>query len=387
MMPTWNFFAPCPRGLETVLAQELQELNAAQIRTANGGVHFSGDFRLCYAVNLQSRIASRVLWQVAHERYHNEKDIYQIASAVPWETYFDPALTIRVKVEALRCPLKSLDFVTLRIKDAVCDVFRAHSGKRPSVDTSEPDMRIHAFLDAHNITLYLDTTGEPLFKRGLRKQTMDAPLRENLAAGILRLSGWSPAITLFDPMCGSGTFLLEAALISLDIAPGAQRHFAFEKLQNFDARSWKQLSDQCIKRQKPKVSLPIYGSDLYGRALDTTRANLAAAGLAGTVQLKQANMLEISAPAPQGILVTNPPYGQRTGESGALAEFYPRLGDMLKKKFPGWKVYLFSADAQLPKLIGLAASKRTPLYNGALECRLFEYKIVAGSMRREKRKV
>ena len=387
MMPTWNFFAPCPRGLETVLAQELQELNAAQIRTANGGVHFSGDFRLCYAVNLQSRIASRVLWQVAHERYHNEKDVYQIASAVPWETYFDPALTIRVKVEALRCPLKSLDFVTLRIKDAVCDVFRAHSGKRPSVDTSEPDMRIHAFLDAHNITLYLDTTGEPLFKRGLRKQTMDAPLRENLAAGILRLSGWSPAITLFDPMCGSGTFLLEAALISLDIAPGAQRHFAFEKLQNFDARSWKQLSDQCIKRQKPKVSLPIYGSDLYGRALDTTRANLAAAGLAGTVQLKQANMLEISAPAPQGILVTNPPYGQRTGESGALAEFYPRLGDMLKKKFPGWKVYLFSADAQLPKLIGLAASKRTPLYNGALECRLFEYKIVAGSMRREKRKV
>ena len=381
MMPTCNFFAPCPRGLETVLAQELRELNAAEIRTANGGVHFSGDIRLCYAVNLQSRIASRVLWQVAHERYQNEKDVYQVASAVAWETWFDPALTIRVKVDALRCPLNSLDFVTLRIKDAVCDVFRTHAGKRPSVDTDEPDIRIHAFLDAQNVTLYIDTTGEPLFKRGLRKQTIDAPLRENLAAGILRLSGWSPGIPLFDPMCGSGTFLLEAALISLDIAPGAQRHFAFEKLQNFDARSWKQQSDQCIKRQKPNVSLPIYGSDLYGRALDTTRANLAAAGLEGTVQLKQANMLEISAPALQGILVTNPPYGERMGESEALAEFYPLLGDMLKKKFAGWKVYLFSADAQLPKLIGLAASKRTPLYNGALECRLFEYKIVAGSMR------
>ncbi|MFI4923203.1 MAG: class I SAM-dependent RNA methyltransferase, partial [Burkholderiales bacterium] len=188
-MPTWNFFAPCPRGLETVLAQELRELNAAEIRTANGGVHFSGDFRLCYAVNLLSRIASRVLCQVAHERYQNEKDVYQVASAIAWETWFDPALTIRVKVDALRCPLNSLDFVTLRIKDAVCDVFRAHAGKRPSVDTSAPDMRIHAFLDAHNITLYLDTTGEPLFKRGLRKQTIDAPLRENLAAGILRLSG------------------------------------------------------------------------------------------------------------------------------------------------------------------------------------------------------
>ncbi|MGH8712039.1 MAG: THUMP domain-containing class I SAM-dependent RNA methyltransferase, partial [Burkholderiales bacterium] len=257
------------------------------------------------------------------------------------------------------------------------------AGKRPSVDTSEPDIRIHAFLDAQNITLYLDTTGEPLFKRGLRKQTVDAPLRENLAAGILRLSSWSPGMPLLDPMCGSGTFLLEAALISLNIAPGAQRHFAFEKLKNFDARSWKQLSDQSIKRQQPKVSQPIYGSDLYGKALDTTRANLAAAGLEGTVQLKQANMLEISAPAPHGILVTNPPYGERMGESEALAEFYPRLGDMLKKKFAGWKVYLLSADARLPKLIGLAASKRTPLYNGALECRLFEYKIVAGSMRKK----
>lgn len=381
------FFAPCPRGLETVLAQEMRELNAAEIRTANGGVHFSGDFKLCYNINLQSRIASRVLWQVAHDRYQNEEDVYQVASAVAWETWFDPALTIRIKVEAIRCPLKSLDFVTLRIKDAVCDRFRAHAGKRPSVDTDEPDIRIHAFLDAHNVTLYLDTTGEPLFKRGLRKQAGEAPLRENLAAGILRLSGWSPGIPLLDPMCGSGTFLLEAALISLNIAPGAQRHFAFEKLKNFDARSWKQLSDQSIKRQKPKVSLPIYGSDLYGNALDTTRANLAAAGLEGTVQLKQANILEISAPARQGILVANPPYGERVGESEALAEFYPRLGDALKKKFSGWNCYIFSSDMRLPKLIRLNASKRTPLYNGALECRLFEYKIVAGSMRQEKRKV
>jgi putative N6-adenine-specific DNA methylase len=382
-----KFFAPCPRGLETVLAQEMQELNAAEIRTANGGVHFSGDFKLCYNVNLQSRIASRVLWQVAHDRYQNEEDVYQVASALAWETWFDPALTIRIKVEAIRCPLKSLDFVTLRIKDTVCDRFRAHAGKRPSVDTDEPDIRIHAFLDAQNVTLYLDTTGEPLFKRGLRKQTGEAPLRENLAAGILRLSGWSPGIPLLDPMCGSGTFLLEAALISLNIAPGAQRHFAFEKLKNFDARSWKQLSDQSIKRQKPKVSLPIYGSDLYGNALDTTRANLAAAGLEGTVQLKQANILEISAPARQGILVANPPYGERVGESEALAEFYPRLGDALKKKFSGWNCYIFSSDMRLPKLIRLNASKRTPLYNGALECRLFEYKIVEGSMRREKREV
>ncbi|MGH8754955.1 MAG: THUMP domain-containing class I SAM-dependent RNA methyltransferase, partial [Burkholderiales bacterium] len=162
-----KFFAPSPRGLETVLAQELRQLDAAEIRTANGGVQFSGDFKLCYTVNLQSRTASRVLWQVACDRYGNEEDVHRVASAVPWETWFDPALTIRVKVDAIRCPLNSLDFITLKIKDAVCDRFRARAGKRPSVDTSEPDIRIHAFLDAQNITLYLDTTGEPLFKRGL----------------------------------------------------------------------------------------------------------------------------------------------------------------------------------------------------------------------------
>ncbi|HWN30081.1 MAG TPA: THUMP domain-containing protein [Burkholderiales bacterium] len=387
MNPTWKFFAPCPRGLEAMLAQELQELGAEVIITDSGGVHFSGDFKLCYSVNLQSRIASRVLWQVAHDRYRNEEDVYRVASAVKWETWFDAALTIRIKVEAIQCPLKSLDFVTLRIKDAVCDRFRAHAGKRPSVDTRQPDVRIHAFLDAHNVTLYLDTSGEPLFKRGLHRQTGEAPLRENLAAGILRLIGWSPGTPLLDPMCGSGTFLLEAALISLNIAPGAQRHFAFEKLKNFDARSWKQLSDQSIKRQIPKVSLPIYGSDLYGNALSTVRANLSSAGLEGTVQLKQANILEISAPARQGILVTNPPYGERVGESEALAAFYPRLGDVLKNKFSGWNCYIFSGDMRLPKLIRLNASKRTPLYNGALECRLFEYKMVEGSMRRGKSEV
>jgi len=380
-----KFFAPCPRGLESVLAEELRALNAAEIQAANGGVQFSGDFRLSYLVNLHSRIASRVLCQIAHGRYRTEKDIYQAASSVPWETRFDPALTIRVKVDAVQCALKSLDFVTLRIKDAVCDRFRTHLGKRPSVNTTAPDIRIHAFLDARNVILYLDTSGEPLFKRGLRKQTGNAPLRENLAAGILHLSGWSPSIPLLDPMCGSGTLLVEAALIALDIAPGTQRHFAFEKLKNFNAHDWKDIREQSIRRWKPRVSLPIYGSDLHGSAIEVARANLASCALDGTVHLKQANILEISAPAPQGIMVTNPPYGERMGEGKMLEEFYPRLGNVLKKKFAGWNCYILTSDMQLPKLIGLSASKRTPLYNGALECRLFEYKIVTGSMRKKTR--
>jgi putative N6-adenine-specific DNA methylase len=214
--------------------------------------------------------------------------------------------------------------------------------------------------------------------------TGEAPLRENLAAGILRLAGWMPGTPLLDPMCGSGTILLEAACTALDIAPGLGRHFAFEKLKNFDARRWRELWQRTAARQKPKVPLPIYGSDLSGNVLKAARANFMAAGLPNVVSLKRANVLEISAPAKEGVIVTNPPYGVRLGEQQQLAEFYPKLGDLLKKQFSGWRVYLFSADMRLPKLIRLATSKRTPLYNGALECRLFEYKMVEGGMRKKK---
>ncbi len=380
-----KFFATCPRGLEPLLVEELQRLKAEKIHAVGGGVEFSGDFPLCYRANLESRIASRVLWQVATDRYRDEGDIYGTAYALPWNDWFEPELTIRVDVTAIRCPLKSLNFVTLKIKDAVCDKIRRLSGHRPNVDTRQPDIPIQGHLTDRDFTLYLDTTGDPLFKRGQRIAQGEAPLRENLAAGILRLAGWVPGTALLDPMCGSGTFLLEAAQMALDIAPGLGRHFAFEKLKNFDKRRWRELSEQCAARQKPKGPLSIYGSDRSGAALKSARANLAAAGLERAVSLKQANVLEISAPAREGVIVTNPPYGVRLGERQELAEFYPKLGDLLKKKFSGWRAYILSADMRLPKLIRLAASKRTPLFNGPLECRLFEYKMVEGEMRRKKR--
>jgi putative N6-adenine-specific DNA methylase len=316
--------------------------------------------------------------------YRSEDDIYQAAYALPWTDWLDPARTIRVDISATKSPLASLNFVTLKIKDAVCDKIRRLSGRRPDVDTRGPDIPIQGHLTDRDFTLYLDTTGEPLFKRGQRKATGEAPLRENLAAGILRLAGWIPGTPLLDPMCGSGTILLEAACAALDIAPGMGRHFAFEKLKNFEARRWRELWQRSAERQKPKVPLPIYGSDLSGDVLKAARANFMAAGLLNVVSLKRANVLEISAPAKEGILVTNPPYGVRLGEQQQLADFYPKLGDLLKKQFCGWRVYLFSADMRLPKLIRLAASKRTPLYNGALECRLFEYKMVEGGMRKKK---
>jgi putative N6-adenine-specific DNA methylase len=380
-----KFFATCPRGLEQLLAEDLRQLNAEKIHAVGGGVEFGGDFSLCYRVNLESRVASRILWRVATERYQSEDDIYRTACALPWNDWFEPTLTIRVDVSAIKSPLTSLNFVTLKIKDAVCDKFRRLSGRRPSVDTRQPDVPIQGHLTDRDFTLYLDTTGEPLFKRGRRVAQGEAPLRENLAAGILRLAGWLPGIPLLDPMCGSGTILLEAAEMALDIAPGLGRRFAFEKLKNFDKPRWRELFRQAAAREKSRDLLPIYGSDLSVEALKAARANLAAAGLEDVVNLKRANVLEISAPATEGIIVTNPPYGVRLGEQQELAEFYPKLGDALKQNFSGWRAYILSADMRLPKLIRLAASKRTPLFNGPLECRLFEYKMVEGGMSGKKR--
>ena len=380
-----KFFATCPRGLELLLAEELRKFKVEKIHAVGGGVQFAGDFYLCYRINLESRIASRILWQVATSPYRDEDDIYEITYTLPWTEWFDAARTVRVDISAIKSPLTSLNFITLKIKDAVCDKIRRLSGRRPSVDTGQPDIPIQGHLTERDFTLYLDTTGEPLFKRGQRVAAGEAPLRENLAAGILKLAGWSPGIPLLDPMCGSGTILMEAAHLSLDIAPGMGRHFAFEKFENFAGRQWRELLQQSTARQKAKVPLAIYGSDLSGEVLKKTRVNLMKAGLDKVVNLKRADVLEISAPAKEGVIVTNPPYGVRLGEQQALAEFYPKLGDVLKKRFSGWRAYLLSADMRLPKLIRLAASKRTPLFNGALECRLFEYKMVEGGMRKKKR--
>jgi putative N6-adenine-specific DNA methylase len=389
-----QFFASCPRGLEAVLAKELATLQAQYVKPVDGGVHFagppSGSLALGYAANLHSRVASRVLWHVGRAPYRaasSDQDIYDAAKKIDWPKFFTVDRTLRVNVSAIKAPVKSLDFITLRIKDAICDVFRAHlasRGKRPSIDTHAPDVRVHAFLTATDLTLYLDLSGEPLFKRGYRREAGEAPLRENLAAGMLALSGWTPDVPLLDPMCGSGTILCEAAQIAAHRAPGIGRTFGFEKLLNFDARAWETMRDIAYKGENNSIKTYIYGSDLRGDALALARANLEELDLIDKVDLKQANVFEMPAPAQSGIIVTNPPYGVRMEDRDALAAFYPQLGDALKKRFSGWTAYILSSDMQLAKGIGLSASKRTPLFNGALECRLFEYKLVSGSMRRVK---
>ena len=379
---TERFFAPCPRGLESALAEELRELGVTEPVPDDAGVAFAADFAAVYRINLGSRLASRVLWRVHEAVYRNEQDVYRAAFDLPWHRWFAVERTIAVTVNARRSPLRSLDFITLKIKDAVCDHFRAERGRRPDVDTRAPQVRIFAFFDERRCALYLDTSGDALFKRGGRAKAGEAPLKENLAAGILRLTGWRPGTPLMDPMCGGGTFLTEAAQVALGMAPGLGRRFGFENLTRFEPARWLALVQEAEATRQAPRPLALFGSDLHGEALARARENAAALGLAEAIQWKQANALEVRRPAESGILVSNPPYGVRIGEAEELAAFYPRLGDKLKRDFAGWNAFFLTADLRLAKLIRLQAARRTPLYNGPLECRLFEYRMVAGSARR-----
>jgi putative N6-adenine-specific DNA methylase len=375
-----SFFATAPRGLEPLLVEELAAIGAAQPQQVPGGVAFAGGWDVCYAANLRSRIASRILWRIGEFEYRNEADLYRAAREIPWQKHFEVERTIRVAVSAQKSPLKSLDFATLRVKDAVCDRFRDATGRRPSVDRAKPEVRIHVFLEEAKGALYLDTSGAPLFKRGWRSDRGEAPLRENLAAGLVMLSGWKPEVPLLDPMCGGGTILVEAAAMARGRAPGANRRFGFEKLTGFDSRLWNEIREQ--KPEPSKAPLQLFGSDNDPRALNEAKRNLAGAGVERWVKLERADVLERGAPADGGVMIANPPYGERIGSAEELARFYPALGDALKKRFAGWRCHLFTADLRLPKLIRLEPARRVPLYNGALECRLYEFRMVAGSNRR-----
>jgi putative N6-adenine-specific DNA methylase len=361
-----------------LLVQELKSLSIEKTTSVPGGVSFTGTWESAYRANLWSRIASRILWKVGEFQYASEKELYDAAKAVDWTRHFAVQKKIRVNVTAQKSPLKSLEFATLKVKDAVCDRFRDKLGSRPDVDRAAPDVRIHVFLEEAKGILYLDTSGEALFKRGWRMDIADAPLRENLAAGIIMLTGWKFDQPLLDPMCGGGTLLSEAAAMARGRAPGAKRSFGFEKLSVFDSKLWERVrSERTVAPVEPRL----YGSDTDPEALTAARRNLGAAGVERWVKLEQSDVLERSAPEPAGIVVANPPYGERIGSPEELAAMYPKLGNALKKKFAGWNCFFFTADQRMAKLIRLQPSRRTPLWNGAIECRLYEFRIVSGSNR------
>jgi putative N6-adenine-specific DNA methylase len=377
-----HYFGSCPRGLEDIFLKELLSINATDLEKVDGGILFAGDHEVLYRANISSRIATRIMCLVKKGIYEKEEDIFQSALEINWDSWFDVNKTIKVTTTAIKCPLKSVDFMTLRIKDAICDFFREKFAKRPNVNIREPDIKVHLFLERNNFAIYLDASGDPLYQRGFRKASVEAPIKENLAAGIIKLSGWEPGQAFFDPMCGSGTFLIEAALIATNQPPGLKRDFGFMQWKNFDKllfESLKKSYQNMIIRQK---FLRIYGSDKDLRAVRVSKKNLVLAGFENNIQLACQEFNEIKPPLDEGVLVTNPPYGERIGEDEALNNAYPEWARTLKQSFAGWRAYFLTNDFNMPKLMRLAPSKKTPLFNGALDCRLFEIKMVAGSNRK-----
>jgi putative N6-adenine-specific DNA methylase len=384
-----------------VLAVEMTALGLTGCKALPGGVSAEGDRRAAYRVNLHSRLASRVLVEMGRRRYRNDDDLYKLANAIEWERHFDARHSLRVDTSATRSPLRSLNFATLRIKDGICDRLRDRTGERPSIDTRAPDARVWLFLDPREAIVYLDFSGEPLFKRGWRSDADDrgdAPLKENLAAGLLALAGWTPDIPLVDPFCGSGTIVIEAASLAHDLAPGLSRPFGFEKLLDHDPELWRSLRLEAEQRARTGATgrFRISGSDIDAGMIDRARRNLARAGLPDhAVQWRTGDLSRLSPPFGEpGMILCNPPYGERIGAlhdgntvgrhlGGAVRnpDSHPAvmasIGRQLRQSWGGWRAWLLSSDPDLPLQLGMKERRRTPLFNGAIECRLYGFEIFA----------
>ncbi len=377
-------FCPCPRGLEPALAAELAAIGGHDVRPLPGGVRFRGSLETAYRINLHSRIASRVLLQVASGRYRTEEDLYRLAHGLPWEAWFHNRQTLRVDTTAIRSPLASLAFATLRIKDAIVDRMRAKTGARPSVDTANPDVRVQLFLQAGDAILYLDLSGEPLFKRGWRADAGskgEAPLKENLAAGLLALSGWNPREPLLDLFCGAGTIVIEAAQIACARPPGLARRFGIENLAFHQPALWQRVCEQAqaamdVAMQRIAAGDPVRigAGDIDAEAAAMTRANLARAGIpADLVRVAVQDAAEAMPPWPEpGLIVSNPPYNERVAIDVAT---WRGIGATLRNRFGGWRAFLLSSDRRLPGQLGLRERRKTPVFNGQIECRLFEFEM------------
>lgn len=379
-MSTHTLFVSCPRGLEPVLAEELNQLSAQIISIENGGIKCSGSLETVYRINLYSRIAGRVLHQIAHQTFQDEADIYRLATQITWLDWFDCNQTFRIHIDGKHAAVKSLTFTALTVKDAVCDVFRKHTNQRPNVDKVNPDVRIHVFIQNKTITFFIDTSGEALFKRGYRTDTGAAPLRENLAAGLLMLAGFPNYLGLLDPFCGSGTIVIEAAMIATNQAPGLNRHFAFEQLKSFDATLWNQLKKEA-KNQIIPPKIRLSGSDTQTALIHIAQKNSHAAGVGDWIEWTVQDALSTRPNTPSGLIMSNPPYGVRLSEIQALQALYPQIGSWLKKYFAGWTVGLLTGDKTMPKYMRLSPKRKIPLFNGNLDCRLYLLDMVAGSNR------
>ncbi len=396
-----SLFLPCAGGVEALLADEVLRITGTTAEATRGGVWVEGDALTAMQLNLESRLATRVLWPLVDGYYRDEHDLYDLARRVPWGEWISPAQTLRVDVSAGRgrfaSPLQSLNFAALRIKDAVCDQLREQTGERPSVDTRRPDLPIALFVGPEHATIYVDTSGEALFKRGWREDTGEAPLKETLAAAMLAAAGWQGRAAdgpLFDPCCGAGTIAIEAAQMACGIAPGGLRRFAFERLLPFSSHlaAWREMQQAARDRVHAPL-VPVFAGDVSFRMTDFATRNAERAGVAHAIDFKTADALQRPPPVGAGTILMNPPYGERIAPKGqgtataregfegggSSAEFFGSLASHWKRQYPGWTAWLLSPDMKLPGLMRLKESRRVPLWNGPIECRLFRFDLVAGS--------
>jgi putative N6-adenine-specific DNA methylase len=414
-MNALSLFLPCAAGVEDYLAQEVHRLTGLKgddLMASRGGVFVRASWRDALVLNLHTRLAQRVLIELAHAPYQGENDLYDIASGVAWELWFTPRQTFKIETTAQHSPLKSLNFATLKIKDAIADRFRDKSGGiRPSIETRWPDARVFAHLTHDGCTLYIDTSGEPLFKRGWRSDKGDAPLKETLAAAMLAASGWWNPETgatsdapLYDPCCGSGTIAIEAAQLQRGMPAGGDRRFGFEKLLPFQPHVWTALRDQALAtaEKAAPAAVSIFGSDVSHRMVDFSERNAERAGVAAAIEFRGGDALQRMPPAAAGTIVLNPPYGERievggvarfgareqaqtgSGDGEDGGEFFSQLASHWKKNYAGWNAWVLTPDLKLPQRMRLKESRRVPMWNGPIECRLFRFDLVAGSARRER---
>ena len=408
-------FLPCAAGVESWLDAEVRALLPhADVRVMRGGVALDGEMREVMRLNLESRLAQRVLIEVAEGPYRDENDLYTLAHGVDWSDWITTRQTLRVDSTAQRSRLRSLNFAALRVKDGICDRMRDAEGERPNVDTVQPDLQVVLHLGPERATIYVDSSGESLFKRGWREDKGDAPLKETLAAAMLAAAGWrgTPAEggALLDPCCGSGTIAIEAAQIAMGIAPGALRRFAFERFGPFTSVEMRgemqRLKSKAAERVHPS-QVPIFASDVSFRMVDFARRNAERAGVAHAIVFNGGDALERPAPVlPAGLhgtMIVNPPYGERIEVAGKAAgaaqvprapsedrdapnDFFPRLASHWKRAFTahaaGWTAWILSPDMKLPGAMRLKESRRVPMWNGPIECRLFRFDLVAGSARK-----
>ena len=410
-----QLFLPCAAGVESFLADEVHAitgLTGQDLLMGRGGVLLRASWRHALLLNLHSRLAQRVLVQLAHRPYRNENDLYAAASEVAWEIWFTTRQTFKVEVTAQHSPLQSLNFAGLKVKDAVADRFRAKTGVRPDVNTQWPDVRIHLHLTTEDATVYIDTSGEPLFKRGWREDKGDAPLKETLAAAMIAASGWDPhgdaPVPLYDPCCGSGTIAIEAAQIARRIPAGMLRRFAFEKLLPFQPHVWSAIQTEA-ENAICDSPVPIFGSDVAFRMVDFAQRNAERAGVADTIELRGGDALQRMPPCETaGVMLLNPPYGERIAAAGSAGqnagdraaeraqgasvgreaahtedggEFFSQLASHWKKNYSGWTAWMLTPDLKLPSKMRLKESRRVPMWNGPIECRMFRFDMVKGSVR------